>query len=422
MIGKMQSKINIYNPLDWQVEPWRDKSQVLLLTGAAGGGKSRLAGEKIHGYCLKYPESTALILRKSKTDALRSIVPFMHKTVIGNDSRVKFVNNQFRYYNGSVIYYGGMHGDAEREGVRSIGGDGGLDIAWMEELTAFTLKDFEEISIRLRHTAASWQQLIGTTNPDSPHHWVYKNLIEQKGASVYYSSYLDNPYNSPAYADRLMKTSGVMYDRMVLGKWCQAEGVIYDEYDVAVHLIDKFDIPSEWKKSRAIDFGYTNPFVCQWWAEDNDGNLYLYREIYKTKTLVEDHARLINNLSQGEYIEYSVADHDAEDRATLERHGIKTIAANKDVASGIQQVKERLKKQGNGKPRIYIMRDILHERDESLYEDGKPTSTVEEIVGYTWQKYDDGKPNKEQPVKVNDHGMDCMRYRCNTQKKTWFAV
>jgi predicted transcriptional regulator len=40
-----------------------------------------------------------------------------------------------------------------------------------------------------------------------------------------------------------------------------------------------------------VDFGYTNPFVMQWWAEDPDGRLYLYREIYRTRRLVEDHAK-----------------------------------------------------------------------------------------------------------------------------------
>ena len=29
-----------------------------------------------------------------------------------------------------------------------------------------------------------------------------------------------------------------------------------------------------------VDFGYTNPFTCQWWAMDHDGRLYLYREIF----------------------------------------------------------------------------------------------------------------------------------------------
>ena len=49
-------------------------------------------------------------------------------------------------------------------------------------------------------------------------------------------------------------------------------------------------IPRDWPRYLAIDFGYTNPFVCLWAAKDTDGRLFIYRQIYKTKTLVEDHA------------------------------------------------------------------------------------------------------------------------------------
>jgi PBSX family phage terminase large subunit len=420
----MQKIINLYEPLEWQIAPWRDTSPDLLLTGAAGGGKSRLAAEKIHAYCLKYPNSTALMVRKTKTDALKSIVPFMKKTVIGDDHRVRFVNNTFYYYNGSVIYHGGMHGDAEREGIRSIGGEGGLDIAWMEEAIAFTRKDKEELSMRLRHTSAPWQQLIMTTNPDTPYHWIYKDIIQGGNGSVYYSTFRDNPHNAKNYVNRLEKISGVMHDRMVLGKWCQAEGIVYDEYDASVHLIDSFEIPKEWDRFRSIDFGYTNPFVCQWWARDTDGNLYRYRELYKTRVLVEDHAKTINEHSQGERYVSTVADHDAEDRATLERHGIKTKPAIKEVKAGIQATKELLTIKPNGKPSIYLLRDSLIERDEYLYDEGKPTCTEEEIVGYVWRKFEDGKMDKEEPVKLDDHGMDTMRYLAMEAKtrKGWYAV
>ena len=42
----------------------------------------------------------------------------------------------------------------------------------------------------------------------------------------------------------------------------------------AVHVVDPFDIPTDWSRYLSIDFGYTNPFVAQWWALDHDGRLY----------------------------------------------------------------------------------------------------------------------------------------------------
>lgn len=409
---KKSDVIAPYQPLVWQIEPLNDKSSTLLLTGSAGGGKSRCAAEKINAYCWTYPNSTWLIMRKAREWAGKSIVPFMWQTVIGRDKRVKYNKSEgvFYYPNGSVIYSGGMMDDKQRESVRSIGGDGGLDGAWFEEANAFTRNDYEEIIGRVRHTAADWQQIILTTNPDSPNHWIYKDLIEGGGASVYYSGAKDNPNNSPAYLNNLQKLTGVMKTRLVDGKWVQAEGAIYDEFEPSIHMIDADKCPEFVRRFRAVDFGHTNPFVCQWWGEDADGRLYRYREMYVTKKLVEDLTPKIVALSEGEAINSTVADHDAEDRATMEKHGIYTVAAQKDVLSGIQAVKMRLKVQADGKPRLYFVRGALVEPDQLLEEAKKPVSTEDEITGYSWKKYDDGKPNKEEPVKVNDHGCDTMRY------------
>lgn len=401
-----------YQPLPWQIPAFNSKAGTLLLTGAAGGGKSRVAAEKINAYCWKYPNSTWLILRKAREWAGRSIVPFMWKSIMGMDGRIKYnvSDGSFTYPNGSMIYSGGMMDAKQRESVRSIGGDGGLDGAWLNEGNAFTRTDYEEVIGRVRHAAAPWQQIIIDTNPDSPTHWIYTDLIQGGQAEVFYSGAKDNPHNSPAYLTNLQKLTGVLKARLVDGKWVQAEGAIYDIYDPATHLIDRDKCPEFVRRFRAIDLGYTNPFVCQWWGMDTDGRLYLYRELYTTRKLVEELTPRIIELTGNEHIEYTVADHDAEDRATMHKHGISTIPANKDVSPGIQAVYARMKVQPDGKPRIYFVRGALVEPDPLLEAEKKPLCTIDEVPGYAWQKTPDGKPNKEQPLKINDHGCDPMRY------------
>lgn len=406
----MPSPTAVFEPFPWQVAPWRDTSPVMLLTGSAGGGKSNLAAEKLHGYMLAYPGSCGLALRKAR-EWCQGSVRMMLESAIGKDPRVHPKEDRIDYDNESVIYYGGLKDKDQREALRSKRGKhGDPDIAWMEEANAFTRQDFDEVGGRLRGTRADWQQLILSTNPDSPTHWIYKDLMQGGQASVYYSSAKDNPRNTPAYFARLDAMVGVMRDRLRDGKWVQAEGAIYDEFDPNVHMIDLDKCPEFIRRFRVVDFGYSNPFVCQWWGMDSDGRLYRYREIYVTKKLVEDLTPRIIKLSEGESIEMTVADHDAEDRATMEKHGISTVAAIKDVSPGIQAVKARLKVQPDGKPRLYFVRGALVEADPQLVEEKKPTCTEDEIPGYSWKKYDDGKPNKEEPVKVNDHGCDDTRY------------
>jgi len=209
----------LYRPLDWQVAPLQDKSPVMLLTGAAGGGKSRIAAEKVHGYMLHYPGATGIIGRKDRATATKSVVPFMLNTVMGGTSWGEYrkTDNVFNYYNGSQMWVIGMRDDGQREGLRSIGKDGSVDIAWLEEANAFSEDDYNEVRARLRGRAADWRQLILTTNPDAPTHWIKKSLIDGNQAAIFYSRPEDNPYNPASYLDTLRSLTGILYDRLYRG-------------------------------------------------------------------------------------------------------------------------------------------------------------------------------------------------------------
>ena len=75
-----------------------------------------------------------------------------------------------------------------------------------------------------------------------------------------------------------------------------------------------------WARWWSIDFGYTNPFVWQNWAENPDGVLFLTQEIYRTQTVVADHAKEILFLTQGQLQPQAIiTDHDPDGQQTLER-------------------------------------------------------------------------------------------------------
>jgi hypothetical protein len=61
------------------------------------------------------------------------------------------------------------------------------------------------------------------------------------------------------------------------------------------------------------------------------------------------------------------------------------------------------------------VRDPLVHRDSSLDDRHLPCSTEEEFEGYIWDDATkkvnpDGSYKAEAPLKLNDHGMDAMRY------------
>ena len=393
----------VFTPYPWQVAPWRDKSPVLLLTGAAGGGKSRLAAEKIHAFMLKYPGATGIVGRKDKTSASKSVVPFLRHTVMGKTNWGSYKKNDglFEYANGSQLWVVGLRDESQREALRSIGKDGAVDIAWFEEANKLTSDDGDEVAARMRGTKGTFRQRIYTTNPDHPEHWIKKQLMEGGLATVYFSRPEDNPANPPDYIQTLKNLTGVAYERLWLGKWVQAEGAVYDEYDVNIHVIDRFTPPEYGRYFVSIDFGFTNPFTASLWYVNFDGIAFLYKQIYYTKRLVEDHAKDIKKMIGNLKIEAWITDHDAEGRATLEKYlGIRTKPAHKAVMQGIEAVKKRLSQN-----RVYFMRGALVDLDLSLERAKKPTCLVDELPGYRWSD-----TKQDTPVKENDHASDDMRY------------
>jgi phage terminase large subunit len=352
-------------------------------------------------------------VRKVRADIAKSALVSFERHILGEDSPIcKNVKREYRqvyrYPNGSEIVIGGMDRPTSVMSAE-------YDFIYVQEAIELNETDWESLTTRLRNNRMPFQQIIGDTNPSYPEHWLLGRA--KSGAIRYLESYHED---NPAYFDArgeltelgriyiatLDALTGVRKERLRFGRWVTAEGAIYENYSPGVHLIDDFEIPAEWTRFRAVDFGYNHAFVCQWWAVDNDGRMYLYREIYHTGRLVEDHAQEIKRLSAGERVAWTVADHDAEDRATLARHGIKTIAADKRVLAGIQAVQERIKVQGDGKPKIFILRGALVREDEALVEKKLPARTADEFAGYVW----DNRAKKEAPIKENDHGLDALRY------------
>jgi len=265
--------------------------------------------------------------------------------------------------------------------------------------------DWESLLTRLRHGKMPYQQAIIDTNPDAPTHWLNQRAAQGKMTRLL-SRHQDNPAVTTSYLATLDQLTGSRRHRLRQGVWSTTQGVVYDQWNPAVHLIDRFDIPTHWPRLRAIDFGFTHPFVCQWWAWDEDGRLYLYRELYKTHGLVQDHAQQIVSLSADEPIHATVADHDAEDRATLHRHGVSTLPAHKSIRQGIELVQARLRVAGDGRPRLMLLRDSLVARDPHLEDARLPVCCEQEFENYTW----DTRAVRELPADANNHALDALRY------------
>lgn len=426
-----------YTPYGAAAELFRATDKEVLISGPAGTGKTRANLEKLDDLLAQYAGARALIIRKTFAALKGSGLVTFDEKVRPQDRGVIFKGEtakrppHYLYPNGSVAVVGGMD-----KAVKVMSAE--YDLIIVIEAIEFTADEWEALTTRLRNGVLPFQQLLGDCNPDAETHWL-KQRCNAGTTRLLESRHEDNPTlfdqrtgeittAGREYLATLDALTGVRYLRLRKGKWAAAEGAVYeDSYDAAVNLVDRFDVPREWPRFWSVDFGFTNPFCWQAWAQDPDGRLIRYLEIYRTQRLVEDHARDILDAIGYERDKETgalrkaredadtlpqaiICDHDAEDRATLERHlGLPTTAAYKAISAGIQAVASRWKVAGDDKPRLMLMRDSLVERDERLVEKKLPTCTEEEIDGYVWNTKANRKKGEE-PLDKNNHGCDAKRY------------
>lgn len=410
----------------------------VLYSGAFGAGKSRIGCEKGLLLSLLYPGNRGLVGRSKFTDLRDTTMDTWFRYVMPDGLQATYNKQEHKLVltNGSEILFYGIDQPTKV---------GSLEVGWIfiDEIIELTEEEYNMLLGRLRYPGVPFHQIFGATNPGSPHHWLYQRFYEddelKKGGDirVFESNANANPFTPDAYKKSLNTFKGKYKQRFVEGAWISFEGLVYDNWDPSYHILPRDSkklgltgsasnpIPDDdWDIFRVIDFGFTNPFVCQWWASAshryeglegrqdrilipwNERVWVMFKEIYMSGVAVPVHAREINRLSKGMNIKGTFADWDAGDRDLLWRAGIPTIKANKDVQAGIQTVYDMI-----DEDRIYVLSDSLDEVDGDLMTERKPYRLIHEFPGYERQSGKVGvrDPN-EKPVKLNDHGMDALRY------------
>lgn len=438
-----------------------------LLNGGFGGGKTRTGCEKGTLLNMKYPGNRGLIVRSKSSDVtsstirqslLEEVIPESH---IPDDPSEGHNQSKrvIKHYTGKVDQYGNpVKSEIHYHGLDSTGSnsnDGlprkisGMQFGWIfvDEATELSEQDWVQLLGRLRYDGKTqsgqkftvpFRQIFGATNPAGPSHWLYEKFYSESAENdsdreTFHIRAEDNPGVPDDYVEQLKQNySGVYYERYVLGNWVGTSEAIYDEFDRRKFVVDLDELqqidnewqiselngitkpvpPSTWKVFRTIDFGYPSPMVVQWWAvspenDMGDKRYVMFREFYQSETLVENAADVIKKFSQDLQIEQTFADPaQASDRETLNRNGVSSVKAEKDVWNGIQEVKGLMNTSDQHGPMLmFFDSPLVNEMDQELESDNDPVRTVDEIPSYEWKNSSSDTPRKE-----NDHGMDAMRY------------
>jgi hypothetical protein len=112
----------------------------------------------------------------------------------------------------------------------------------------------------------------------------------------------------------------IFYDDIV---WCVTtqSGVIFtrregrcvwtgnSQWNSDIHVTIPFEIPVEWKKIICVDYGFTKPSAVYWLAEDGDGIIFVYKELYGTGMVYSQLAEKIKGMTaESELIHHIVID------------------------------------------------------------------------------------------------------------------
>lgn len=444
-----EALVRVYEARGAAAELMRSRAPEILIDGPLGTGKSRACLEKLHLMARKTPKFKGLMVRKTLVSLTASAVVIYTEQVIADELAAGTIkpfggsNTEppgWKYSNGSRISMAGLDKPEKLQSAE-------YDVIYVVEATELNQHDWVTASGRLRNGRHPYQQLIADCNPSHARHWL--KLRCDQGITVRLSSKLEDnarfydrdgtpTEQGAAYVARMEQKTGVDRLRNKDGLWVSQEGAIYPMWDERVHVVDSFPIPADWPRYWSVDFGTRHPFVCQMWATDPDGRLFLYREVFMTERTTEDHAqdilRLVTkpvvalerldkhplgvryDLGQGwrKWTEPKprmvITDHQADARLTFEKYtGFSSKAATKTVLDGIDKVIKRLEDAADGRPRLFIFKDALAELDGKLKDAGRPTCTADEFGGYVWDDAD-GPGKKERPVKEKDDGLDALRY------------
>lgn len=222
-----------------------------------------------------------------------------------------------------------------------------------------------------------------TANPGNiGHTWLKRLFIDRrfnerersKDYNFIQSLVSDNPAlikSDPDYVYRLQaEPNEVLRKAYLYGDWDIQAGMFFEELTRETHLIKPFDIPAHWNRFGAYDYGFNHPAAFGWFANDGDGNTYLYRELIQAGLRVDQFAKALNKFDDTKLLNPIVAGHDCwtqksvlrEDRQPptiaeeFSQHGIQLERAVIDRIQGAAQLRSYLawRDKPNSKPKLFI--------------------------------------------------------------------
>ena len=312
----------------------------VLYGGSAGGGKSYAMLSDPLRY-MGHPAFSGLLLRHT-TEELRELVFKSQELYPKIWPGIKWSERKMQWTAPSGARLWMSYLDRDDDVLRYQG----LAFSWIgfDELTQWaTPYAWNYMRSRLRSTATDLPIFMrATTNPGGRgHHWVKKMFIDpspynrsfdatdidttevlrypaghsKAGKPLFKRRFIparlsDNPYLAQAgdYEAMLLSLPEHQRKQLLEGNWDVNEGAAFPEFNRKIHVVEPYDIPKNWAKFRACDYGYGSYTGVVWLAVSPSEQLIVYRELYCSRVTATDLADMILDAEQDDNIRYGVLD------------------------------------------------------------------------------------------------------------------
>jgi len=302
--------------------------------------------------------------------------------------------------------------------------------AYVDEVTVIPEQFFTQLLGRMSVPGA---QLFGTTNPDSPAHWLKKKFLDRIGQLPDWRSWHfvldDNPALSEGFkASIKAEFTGLWYRRFIQGEWVVAEGAVFDMWDPKRHVLPWLDLP-ELRDLIAVgvDYGTTNPTaavllgITAETATDANG-----RTVDRPRLILVDEWRYEAETSYARWTDAQLS-HGLRSWMAEAHTPYPTDLRPKWVIVDPSAASFRVQLQvDNVVGLVEADNDVLYgiRTLASLLSTGQFVVTdrcagfLNEVPGYSWDPAATEK-GEDKPVKVADHSLDAGRYAVTTTERFW---